>query len=87
MVSGVAQHKSTRYGKYTYPVWSEVLGLGIALVSVIWIPVGAIHELCSTKGSFLQVRTRLRCDGRTLYFSVRWEPNLASANLRKLFGF
>ncbi|XP_075882107.1 sodium- and chloride-dependent GABA transporter 1 isoform X2 [Nelusetta ayraudi] len=54
MVSSVAQHTSTRYGMYTYPVWAEVLGWGIALVSVVWIPVGAIHEICHLKGSFLQ---------------------------------
>lgn len=64
MVSSVAQHTSTRYGMYTYPVWAEVLGWGIALVSVVWIPVGAIHEICHLKGSFLQVRTGLKCDGK-----------------------
>lgn len=63
MVSSMAQHTSTHYGKYTYPVWAEVLGWGIALVSVVWIPVGAIHEICNMKGSFLQVRTGLKCDG------------------------
>lgn len=68
MVSSMAQHTSTRYGMYTYPVWAEVLGWGIALVSVVWIPVGAIHEICHSKGSFLQVRTGLKCDGRRVVF-------------------
>ncbi|XP_075896026.1 sodium- and chloride-dependent GABA transporter ine-like [Nelusetta ayraudi] len=54
MVTSMAQYTRTRYGKYTYPVWAEVLGWGIAMVSVVWIPVGAIHEIFCHKGSFLQ---------------------------------
>lgn len=67
MVTSMAQYTPTRYGKYTYPVWAEVLGLGIAMVSVVWIPVGAIHEIFCHKGSFLQVREGLSCQ---LFFSV-----------------
>lgn len=60
MVTSVIQYTPTRYGKYTYPVWAEVLGWGIALASVVWIPVGAIHEITRHKGSILQVRAGLR---------------------------
>lgn len=59
MVSSFIQYTPTRYGKYTYPLWAEVLGWGIALASVVWVPVGAIHEILGHKGSFLQVRARL----------------------------
>lgn len=55
LISSIVQYTPARYGKsYTYPAWAEVVGWGISLVSIIWIPVGAIHEIYCTKGSLLQ---------------------------------
>ncbi|XP_035292317.1 sodium- and chloride-dependent GABA transporter ine [Anguilla anguilla] len=55
LISSVVQYTPARYGKtYRYPLWAEVLGWFISLVSIVWIPLGALHELCSHKGSFLQ---------------------------------
>ncbi|XP_051520709.1 sodium- and chloride-dependent GABA transporter 1-like isoform X2 [Myxocyprinus asiaticus] len=55
LISSIFQYTPARYGKsYTYPVWAEVVGLFISLISIIWIPLGALHELLTTKGSLLQ---------------------------------
>uniref|UniRef100_A0A6Q2X553 Transporter n=1 Tax=Esox lucius TaxID=8010 RepID=A0A6Q2X553_ESOLU len=56
LISCIVQYTPARYGKsYTYPVWAEVVGWGISLVSIVWIPLGALHEICRNKGSLLQV--------------------------------
>ncbi|XP_036383442.1 sodium- and chloride-dependent GABA transporter ine [Megalops cyprinoides] len=55
LISSIAQYTPARYGKmYTYPLWAEVVGWFISLVSIVWIPLGALHELYRRKGSFLQ---------------------------------
>uniref|UniRef100_A0A8C1DRP9 Transporter n=1 Tax=Cyprinus carpio carpio TaxID=630221 RepID=A0A8C1DRP9_CYPCA len=58
LISSIFQYTPARYGKsYTYPFWAEVVGWFISLVSIIWIPLGALHELWTTEGSMLQVCT------------------------------
>uniref|UniRef100_A0A4W5N7E4 Transporter n=1 Tax=Hucho hucho TaxID=62062 RepID=A0A4W5N7E4_9TELE len=55
LISSIIQYTPARYGKsYTYPVWAEVVGWGISLVSIVWIPLGALQEICRNKGSVLQ---------------------------------
>ncbi|XP_028851527.1 sodium- and chloride-dependent GABA transporter ine isoform X1 [Denticeps clupeoides] len=55
LISSIFQYTPARYGKtYTYPVWAEVLGWFISLVSIVWIPIGAFHELYKHKGSLVQ---------------------------------
>uniref|UniRef100_A0A3B5A055 Transporter n=1 Tax=Stegastes partitus TaxID=144197 RepID=A0A3B5A055_9TELE len=59
LISSVVQFTPAHYGKYTYPGWAEGLGWGVSLVSIVWIPLGAIQEVFNNKGSLLQVSTRL----------------------------
>ncbi|KAI1900983.1 hypothetical protein AGOR_G00055460 [Albula goreensis] len=55
LISSIVQYTPARYGKtYRYPAWAEVLGWFISLVSVVWIPLGAAHELYRCKGSFME---------------------------------
>ncbi|XP_070992609.1 sodium- and chloride-dependent GABA transporter ine-like [Oncorhynchus clarkii lewisi] len=55
LISSIVQYTPARYGKsYTYPVWAEVVGWGISLVSIVWIPLGALHEICRNKGTLMQ---------------------------------
>ncbi|KAI3372085.1 hypothetical protein L3Q82_006938 [Scortum barcoo] len=54
LISSIVQYTPARYGNYTYPLWAEWVGWGISLISIVWIPLGAIHELYSNKGSFVQ---------------------------------
>lgn len=54
LISSIAQYSPARYGDYKYPLWAEFLGWGISLVSIVWIPLGAIQEIYNNKGSLLQ---------------------------------
>ncbi|XP_053181799.1 sodium- and chloride-dependent GABA transporter ine isoform X1 [Scomber japonicus] len=54
LTSSIIQYTPVHYGKYKYPVWAEWVGWGVSLVSIIWVPLGAIHELYRNKGSLLQ---------------------------------
>ncbi|XP_008274789.1 sodium- and chloride-dependent GABA transporter ine [Stegastes partitus] len=54
LISSVVQFTPAHYGKYTYPGWAEGLGWGVSLVSIVWIPLGAIQEVFNNKGSLLQ---------------------------------
>ncbi|XP_020514533.2 sodium- and chloride-dependent GABA transporter ine isoform X1 [Labrus bergylta] len=54
LTSSVIQYTPARYGKYKYPVWAEGVGWCVSLVSIVWIPIGAIQEMLHNKGSFLQ---------------------------------
>ncbi|XP_070689408.1 sodium- and chloride-dependent GABA transporter ine isoform X2 [Pempheris klunzingeri] len=54
LTSSIVQYSPARYGQYTYPVWAEWVGWGVTLVSLVWIPLGAIQELYNNKGSLLQ---------------------------------
>lgn len=51
--------KRVRYGNdYVYPVWAEIIGWCIALLSIIPIPLGAIHAVHKADGDTLfQVNT------------------------------
>ncbi|XP_077418378.1 sodium- and chloride-dependent GABA transporter 1 isoform X2 [Vanacampus margaritifer] len=57
LVSNIIQYTPAQYGTYRYPLWAEWVGWGVSLITLIWIPVGAIHEIYNNKGSFL---SRLR---------------------------
>ncbi|KAI4820976.1 hypothetical protein KUCAC02_028930 [Chaenocephalus aceratus] len=54
LIASIVQYTPAHYETYTYPKWAEGVGWGVSLVSIVWIPIGAIHEICSNKGSFLQ---------------------------------
>nr|XP_057925838.1 sodium- and chloride-dependent GABA transporter 1 [Doryrhamphus excisus] len=53
LASSIIQYTPVQYGSYKYPLWAEWVGWGVSLISLIWIPIGAIHEICNNKGSFL----------------------------------
>ena len=33
------------YGDYRYPEWAEMLGLGLSLASMVWVPLYAVYYL------------------------------------------
>ncbi|XP_029366289.1 sodium- and chloride-dependent GABA transporter 1 [Echeneis naucrates] len=54
LISSIIQYTPVQYGKYHYPVWAEWVGWGVSLLSIVWIPLGAIQEICCHKGSLVQ---------------------------------
>lgn len=60
------EHEPPTYSdSYVYPWWGEAIGWCMALASIIWIPLYALHFLCNTPGTFLEVNTH-----RILYTSL-----------------
>ncbi|XP_028838230.1 sodium- and chloride-dependent GABA transporter ine isoform X3 [Denticeps clupeoides] len=45
LVFSVIQFKPARYEDYVYPAWAQGIGWMIALASIIWIPLAAVHTL------------------------------------------
>ena len=43
------------YGDYVYPAWCQGLGWCVALLSIMCMPIGAIHTLATSKGSMKDV--------------------------------
>lgn len=62
LISSLIQYTPVRLGSYAYPEWAEGLGWVISVASIIWLPLGAAHELYINKGSFLE---RLRAAMRS----------------------
>ncbi|XP_076452847.1 sodium- and chloride-dependent GABA transporter ine-like isoform X2 [Babylonia areolata] len=52
-IFSMVQYKALTIAGYTYPVWAQVVGWFIALLSVICIPVGMVHAVYTAKGSTL----------------------------------
>ncbi|KFM57632.1 Sodium- and chloride-dependent GABA transporter 1, partial [Stegodyphus mimosarum] len=51
----IIDYKPLVYAKvYTYPWWGEMMGWGIALCSMVWIPSYAVYYLITTEGTFKQ---------------------------------
>jgi solute carrier family 6 dopamine transporter-like protein 3 len=40
---------------YAYPVWANVLGWVVAASSCSCIPIVAVYNMCTSKGSFTEV--------------------------------
>lgn len=55
LVFSVIQFKPARYESYEYPTWAQGVGWVIALASIIWIPLAALHTIWVLPGSFTQV--------------------------------
>ena len=44
-------YESVRYGSYVYPTSVQIFGWCIALISIIAIPIGAIHTFLNADGT------------------------------------
>ncbi|XP_042355445.1 sodium-dependent dopamine transporter-like [Plectropomus leopardus] len=54
LVFSVIQFKPARYENYVFPPWAQGVGWVIAMGSIIWIPLGAVHTLWVLPGSLVQ---------------------------------
>ncbi|XP_054722878.1 sodium- and chloride-dependent GABA transporter 1-like [Uloborus diversus] len=49
------EYKPIQYAKvYNYPWWGEMMGWGIALSSMVWIPLYALYYICTSEGTIKQ---------------------------------
>lgn len=55
LIFSIIEFKPARYEDYVFPPWAQGVGWIIALASIIWIPVCAVHTLWVLPGSVLQV--------------------------------
>lgn len=55
LIFSIIEFKPARYESYVFPPWAQGVGWIIALASIIWIPVCAVHTLWVLPGSILQV--------------------------------
>lgn len=56
LIFSIIQFKPARYEEYVFPPWAQGVGWLIALASIIWIPLGAVHTMWVLPGSFMQVK-------------------------------
>ncbi|XP_056140408.1 sodium- and chloride-dependent GABA transporter ine [Lampris incognitus] len=54
LVFAIIQFKPARYEGQVFPHWAQGIGWVIAMASVIWIPLGAVHTLWVLPGSLTQ---------------------------------
>ncbi|PWA22638.1 hypothetical protein CCH79_00002171 [Gambusia affinis] len=54
LIFSILQFKPARYGDYVFPPWAQGVGWVIALGSIIWIPLGAVHTLWVLPGSLMK---------------------------------
>ncbi|KAK7500589.1 hypothetical protein BaRGS_00008164 [Batillaria attramentaria] len=53
-IFSVSQLAPVTYGTYNYPTWAIVFGWGLGLISLLPLPVVAIHSICKEKGTLWQ---------------------------------
>lgn len=54
LIFSIIEFKPASYEDYVFPTWAQGVGWVIALSSIIWIPVCAVHTLWVLPGSILQ---------------------------------
>ena len=52
---GLLCHQPLQYNEYHYPAWAELVGWGLAMSSIIMIPLVAVLQLCKTPGTLKEV--------------------------------
>uniref|UniRef100_A0A6P7FST3 Transporter n=1 Tax=Diabrotica virgifera virgifera TaxID=50390 RepID=A0A6P7FST3_DIAVI len=53
-ISQCFEYQRLSYGSYEYPLWADIIGLGISFSSMLWIPVYIIYYVFSQPGSLLE---------------------------------
>jgi len=55
VIATVMNYKHPSYKGYVYPQYVGVVGMMIALVSIVPIPVAAVYQIITSRGSLKQV--------------------------------
>ncbi|KAJ3588801.1 hypothetical protein NHX12_009655 [Muraenolepis orangiensis] len=73
LVFSIIQFKPARYEDKVFPPWAQGVGWVIALASIIWVPLGALHTLWVLPGSITE---KLRQSIRPFGLDVRSNTEL-----------
>lgn len=52
VIASIVNAGDLKYDDYTFPKWSNYIGWGIALSSMVFVPFYAIYKFITLKGSF-----------------------------------
>ena len=55
MVFGFVMYEPIRYESYVYPWWANLVGWGMALSSILCMPIMAVTQILRTPGSLPEV--------------------------------
>ncbi|XP_056638434.1 sodium- and chloride-dependent GABA transporter 1-like [Diorhabda sublineata] len=53
-ISQCFEYQRLYYGNYEYPLWADIIGLGLSFSSMMWIPAYLIYYISSQPGSIIQ---------------------------------
>uniref|UniRef100_A0A6Q2ZPU9 Transporter n=1 Tax=Esox lucius TaxID=8010 RepID=A0A6Q2ZPU9_ESOLU len=56
VIASIVTSSSLKYDNYEFPPWSNIVGWGVALSSMMFVPAYAIYKFLSMPGTFKQVR-------------------------------
>lgn len=59
VIASIVTANNMEYEGYIFPSWATLLGWGIALSSMIFVPLYAIYKFLSVPGTFKQVSIAL----------------------------
>ncbi|CAG9760689.1 unnamed protein product [Ceutorhynchus assimilis] len=48
------EYETLRYGEYKYPLWANIVGLGISFSSMLWVPLYAVYYVFTQPNSIVQ---------------------------------
>lgn len=73
VVASTLTSSSLKYDEYVFPYWANFVGWGIAMSSMLFVPVYAIYKFLSLPGTFKEVSIH----GTTVIFQTKtWSRNL-----------
>ncbi|XP_051920298.1 sodium-dependent noradrenaline transporter [Hippocampus zosterae] len=52
VIASTVTSSGLKYDDYVFPHWSNVLGWGVAMSSMLFVPVYAVYKFCSVPGTF-----------------------------------
>lgn len=55
VIASIVTSNNMEYEDYAFPAWATVVGWGIALSSMMFVPLYAIYKFFSLPGTFKQV--------------------------------
>lgn len=58
VIASTVTSAGLKYDEYTFPNWTNVLGWGVAMSSMLFVPLYAVYKFFSVSGTFKEVGIR-----------------------------